>query len=65
MELDEGTRQMNEMTAAMDEIRGKSQEIGKIIKTIEDIAFQTNILALNGRRVEAARGRALPERALP
>ena len=47
VELDQGTRQMDEMTAAMDEIRGKSQEIGKIIKTIEDIAFQTNILALN------------------
>ncbi|HEY9249351.1 MAG TPA: MCP four helix bundle domain-containing protein, partial [Rariglobus sp.] len=42
-----GTQQMGEMVEAMGAIKTSSDNIAKIIKTIDEIAFQTNILALN------------------
>jgi methyl-accepting chemotaxis protein len=51
---DKGNLTVSELTNAMTELKASSQEVSKIIKTIDEIAFQTNILALNAA-VEAAR----------
>ena len=53
-EVQNGSVEIAKMINAMGEINETSVQIGKIIKSIEDIAFQTNILALNAA-VEAAR----------
>jgi len=53
-QAEEGNRTLEDMLVSMAEIKGSSGKISTIIKTIDEIAFQTNILSLNAA-VEAAR----------
>ncbi len=51
---EQGATQMHQLTEAMNALRTSSDDVTRIIKTIDEIAFQTNILALNAA-IEAAR----------
>lgn len=50
----EGSRVMSDLRSALDTMSANSKDVAQVLKTIEEIAFQTNMLALNAA-VEAAR----------
>jgi len=52
--VEDGDRQMVEMSTAMQQISQSAEDVRRIVRTIEEIAFQTNLLALNAA-IEAAR----------
>jgi len=52
--VSEGVEAVERMSAAMASVKTSSEEVGKIVKTIDEIAFQTNLLALNAA-IESAR----------
>lgn len=54
LEVDRGNKQMESLIKAMAQINNSSDEISRIIKVIDDLAFQTNLLSLNAA-IEAAR----------
>lgn len=56
--MNESNEEMTKMTEAMTDIEITSQKINSIVKAIEDIAFQTNILALNASTEAARAGEA-------
>src|SRR6056297_2957089 len=53
-DAESGNKQMTQLTGIMEKINASSDEINKVVKVIDDIAFQINLLALNAN-VEAAR----------
>jgi hypothetical protein len=54
LEVNQSGKSMEELMATMTELKDSSDKVSKIVKTIDDIAFQTNLLAINAT-VEAAR----------
>jgi methyl-accepting chemotaxis protein/methyl-accepting chemotaxis protein-1 (serine sensor receptor) len=53
-QINDGNERLGDMRSSMDLINSSAEKISKILRTIDEIAFQTNILALNAA-VEAAR----------